>query len=49
LLLVLASVGIVACGNQTFDDSSCGSSVSAVVGDKLDVSLASTYWGFDGT
>ena len=49
LLLVIASLGAAACGNQTFDDSSCGGSVSAVVGEKFDVSLASTYWGFDAT
>ena len=49
LLILISFLGLAACGNQTFTDTSCGSSVSAVVGEKFDVSLASTYWGFDAT
>jgi hypothetical protein len=36
-------------GANTLTDSSCGTSIEARVGQRIDVSLGSTYWSFEAS
>ena len=50
--LLLSSFVLFDCGSSsgpTLTDAACGTSVNAIAGDQIRVSLGSTYWSFQPT